>query len=73
MMKVFLWERVDYATNNYHPEGGVVVFAETEERARELANAERGCSIRESELPNEVREVDGGAERVYIMQDAGCC
>ena len=43
-MKVFVWERADHVTDNWHTEGGLVVFAETEERARELANAERRAS-----------------------------
>lgn len=72
-MKVFVWERVDHCTDNYHSEGGVVVFAETEERARELANSKEGCSISENEVPDDVREVQGGSESVYIMPDAGCC
>lgn len=72
-MKVFVWSHVDQCTHHYHPEGGVVVFAEDESRARELANAEPGCSIRTDEQPNEVRDVAGGEERVFIMPDAGCC
>ena len=72
-MKVFLWHRVDQASYNYHTEGGVVVFAETEARARELANAEEGCAIDVSESPDDVRDVTGGDEVVYVMCDAGCC
>ena len=73
-MKVFVWERIKRASSNYHSEGGVVVFAETEERARELAN-ESGweCTIAADELPDEVREVVGGEEKMFIMIDAGCC
>jgi len=74
-MKVFVWERVQHASSSYHSEGGVVVFAETEERARELANAQTGwgTEISADELPDEVREVVGGEEKVFIMPDAGCC
>jgi len=72
-MKVFVWERIDNATNKYHPEGGLVIFAETEVRARELANMKEGCELSPAEFPNDVREVVGGEEKVYIMQDAGCC
>ncbi len=81
-MKVFVWNRIKQATNSYHAQGGVVVFAETEERARQLA-AERGdvdyftkepaCVIATNEKPDDVREVIGGKEAVYIMRDAGCC
>ena len=72
-MRVFVWNRIDKATANYHSEGGLVVFAGTEERARELANAERDCELKAEELPDDVREVMGGVECVYIMPDAGCC
>ena len=72
-MKVFVWEQADHVTDNWHPEGGLVVFAETEERARELANAESGCELRPDEAPDEVRDVAGGEEKVFVMPDAGCC
>lgn len=72
-MKVFVWQDVGQCTNNYHSGGGVVVFAETEQRAREIANALEGCAIQDNEAPDDVRDVAGGGERVFIMPDAGCC
>ena len=72
-MKVFVWVSVGACSNNYHEGGGVVVFAESEARARELANKEPGCAINEDEKPDDVRSVYGGQEAVYIMPDAGCC
>lgn len=72
-MKVFVWNSVGECSDNYHTNGGVVVFAETEERARALANAEEGCNIGPDELPDDVREVSGGEAAVYIFPDAGCC
>ena len=72
-MKVFVWADVGQCSDNYYTDGGVVVFAETEQRAREIANATPGCAIQESETPEEVRDVAGGGERVFIMPDAGCC
>lgn len=80
-MKVFVWRQVEDATDSFHSEGGVVVFAETEDRARELAAKprgserwpERGANIKPGEAPDEVREVTGGEERVFIMPNAGCC
>lgn len=72
-MKVFVWEYVAECSRNYHSSGGVVVFAETELRARSLANAQLGCNICEDETPDDVREVVGGDEAVYIMPNAGCC
>jgi hypothetical protein len=72
-VKVFVWRRVEEATNSYHSAGGVVVFAEDEERARLLANAVQGCSIWPDEAPDDVRECVGGEPAVYVMPDAGCC
>lgn len=70
-MNVYVWHYVEQCSDSYHCGGGVVVFAPTEERARELANACPGCSIKPEEKPD-VRPSDGD-EKVYIMQDAGCC
>ena len=69
-MNVYVWY-VDQCSDNYHSDGGVVVFAATEERARELANAKPGCKIAPEEMPD-VRASEG-EERVYIMPNAGCC
>jgi hypothetical protein len=71
-MKVFVWKRIGHASNSYHSEGGVVVFAETEERAKELATT-KGCKFLVTEKPNEIREVAKGEEKVFVMRDAGCC
>lgn len=73
-MKVFVWNCIEEASGNYHSGGGVVVFAETEERARILATeVESDCKIRAEEMPIDVREVVGGIEAAYVMPDAGCC
>jgi hypothetical protein len=72
-MRIFIWTRVKKCSENYHSQGGVVVFADTEERARELANSQEGCNILPEEQPDDIRSVLGGDETVYIMPDAGCC
>ncbi len=68
-MKVYVWVRIEKCTDNYHEDGGVVVIAESEERARELANKKEGCFICEDEKP----EIVGFEEKVFIMPNAGCC
>ena len=70
-MKVFVWNRIENASRSWHSEGGLVVFAETLERAIVLAN-EKYAFPTEAEKPDEVREVDGD-EACYVMPDAGCC
>jgi len=72
-MKVFVWKRIDQVSDSYHSRGGLVVFAETEQQARELALAESGCKLKPDEAPDEVRDTAGGGELVFIMPDAGCC
>ena len=71
-MKVFVWKRVQQTTDNYHSEGGLVVFSDSIERARQMANKAAGVLLRDDEHPDEVRECEGG-EAIYIMPDAGCC
>lgn len=71
-MKVFVWNYIYNLTDNYHSGGGLVVFAEDEARAKELAIA-HGVTFSDDDTLDDVRIVDGGEERVYIMPDAGCC
>lgn len=72
-MNVYVWQRVAVCSDNYHTNGGVVVFAATENEARVLANAVEGCQIDPTEKPDDVRECAPGESKVYIMPDAGCC
>lgn len=73
-MNVFVWQSVEHCTDNWHSGGGVVVFAVSESRARELANSIRGCSIRQEEMPDLAVSCDPNVpERVFIMENAGCC
>lgn len=72
-MKIFIWENVCECSDRYHSDGGVVVFADNESRAREIANAEDGCNITLDEVVDYVREVSTGEEKVFIFPDAGCC
>ena len=70
-MKVFIWQRINHATDNYHPEGGVVAIAEDLGRAVQLA-AGKGAII--DKRPDRTLDVcDGASEEVFIFQDAGCC
>lgn len=72
-MKVFIWDYVEKCSDSYRSGGGVVVFAETEELARKLANEMPGCAIKPGEMPDRVSECEEGPEQVFIMSDAGCC
>lgn len=71
-MKLFVWDRVEKASPNYHDEGGVVVIAGSLERARELVEKQApGCEAATVE-PSLVRECEG-PEYLTIHPDAGCC
>lgn len=73
-MNVYVWQYVAQCSNNYHSQGGVVVFARTEERARDLANARDGCAIQPDEAPDRVAGCPLETEEgVFIFTDAGCC
>jgi hypothetical protein len=74
-MKIFVWHRVKNCTTNYHTEGGVVVIAGTEERAREVAGR-ADCVIAEAEKPDYVADLlhgESDGEKLFLMPDAGCC
>jgi hypothetical protein len=76
-MKVFIWERIEKLTDNYHSDGGLVVVAANLQRAVELAEAE-GVEFSKGDYdeltPSNVYNTDDSAkEKVFIFPDAGCC
>lgn len=82
-MTVFIWERIEQCTENYHSEGGVVAIAKDEERARELVNQTQISNkwgdlsytkIEDSEKPDAMYWLhDDEEEAVFLFPDAGCC
>jgi L-lactate utilization protein LutB len=72
-MKVFIWKWVEECSENYHSDGGVVVFAKDERRAREIANNIKGCNIKDGEKVDVVKSIEECEEQVFIFPDAGCC
>lgn len=77
-MKIFIWERVYKLTDNYHPEGGLVVIAETLEQARVLAQS-KGVTFTDvgddwDRDSNVIKfEIVANESQVFIFPDAGCC
>ena len=76
-MKVFIWKNIKKLTDNYHSDGGLVIVAETLQRAIELAEA-RGVEFSKGDYdeltPSNVYNTDDSAEeKVFIFPDAGCC
>jgi hypothetical protein len=76
-MKVFIWERIQKLTDNYHSDGGLVVVAANLQRAVELAEAEEvefSKGDYDELTPSNVYNTDDSAEeKVFIFPDAGCC
>jgi len=81
-MKMFLWKYLSCVTRNYHPEGGLVIFAESLARAKELADAtdDFDCDVILDvdsdgviKKPDIICETDATEERVIAFRDAGCC
>jgi hypothetical protein len=75
-MKLFLFERIEHASTNYHKEGGAVVIASDESTARALiASGDGEVIISDEEWSKAiVFELVGEHEpRVIAFPDAGCC
>lgn len=77
-MNIYIWERLSRMSSSYHPEGGVVVIAESLERAREHAkeiNAVPKDSDIFEKLPDCCFELASkeAMEQVFLFPDAGCC
>jgi hypothetical protein len=69
-VNVYVWEDLDGLTDSWHDGGGVLVVAESLDRARALIP---GKGDRDYE-PDLVLPVAGDtAERVIVFPNAGCC
>lgn len=67
-MKIFIWQDLENLTRSYHDSGGLVVVAESLERAWQLNAACKGV------VPDKVFELVGDAsEESFVFPDAGCC
>lgn len=69
-MKIFIWQEVEHLTDNWHHEGGLVIIAESFERACSLAPNQ--CIPTESG-PDFVADIVSDEEKVFIFPNAGCC
>lgn len=68
-MKVFVWEYVNHLTWDYHDGGGLLVVAESLERAKEVA----GVKEFPSDPPDFTFETTETEERYIVFGDSGCC
>lgn len=74
-MQIFLFERVDQVSGNYHPEGGLVVVARDRQHVEELISGDQSIQVTEREWEHvAIYPLIGEAEaKVYVFPDAGCC
>jgi len=81
-MKLFIFQNVDSMSGRYHPEGSVVVVAESVAAAVEAFNnsldeyeIESGVGLTEQEISNVITYELAGDYRaeVYKFENAGCC
>lgn len=74
-MKIFIFERLDKVSYNYHEEGGLAVVAEDVDQVKELIEKEGNIKITEEEWKNVITYelMDNEKPRVFVFPDAGCC
>lgn len=83
-MNIYIWDRLEKLTDNWHPEGGAVAVAENLEAAKQLVAAtaykqsysDNPQTVRPEEIgePDAIYELKYAAEpRAFIFPDAGCC
>jgi len=77
LLKLYLWEYVDHVSDNWHPEGGLVVIAEDMKRAMELIYIEGCIKLSSKELEEviiyDLNPLKTYEEKIYVFPDAGCC
>lgn len=72
-MKVFIWNSLDHVSYSYHSNGGLVVVAQSLERAKELC-AEKDAAVSIDQDPSLALDVtEDAVEAVFVFPDAGCC
>ena len=74
-MKLFLFRRIQQATEYYHPEGGLVIVADSLAHALELIGENEHIQPTEAEWEDAIGyEIFGNPKpNVYVFPDAGCC
>lgn len=76
-MKMYVFERLDKVSRNYHSEGGLVVVAKDRTQAEELIEAEGDIVITEDDWKDvveyELKSRPKVEPIVFVFPDAGCC
>ena len=78
-MNLYVWKRLEYVTENWHPEGGVAIIAESLDAARALFTASEGAVIKSEPAdilttpPDFSCPCDAPDAQLFIFPDTGCC
>lgn len=76
-MKAFVFEYLEYVSDNYHTGGGLFIVAKDKSRAKELISENEAISISDKEweevLTYDLDTTHTSSERVIVFPDAGCC
>jgi len=81
-MKMYLWERLDQVSENYHCEGGLVVIAKDKKEVKKLIKAKNEAEewgpdieIKDEEWKDvKIFEMnENNNPEIFYFPDAGCC
>ncbi len=74
-MKIFIFNRIEKCSSNYHEEGGLVIIANDTEHAKELISSDDAIVVTDEEW-SEVESfelLESVSPKIWVMPDAGCC
>jgi hypothetical protein len=74
-MKIFIFNRIEQVSRNWHPEGGLVIISQDIDSAKTLIASNEDIQISDEEwLKVESFDLAGNPEpKFWVMEDAGCC
>lgn len=74
-MRIYVFERIEQVSWNYHAGGGLVVIAKDENHVKQLILKEEHIEITDEEWKDvESFALSENVEpKIYVMPDAGCC
>lgn len=74
-MKIFIFQRINQVSYNYHPEGGLAIVAKDKDHALQLIEQDEFIKISKNEWDEVViyNLNDDVEPRVFTFPDAGCC
>jgi hypothetical protein len=71
-MKTYIWKYLSKLTSNYHSGGGLLIIAESLDKAKELVSINEYIII--DKEPDLIIECSIDTKPEYIIfEDAGCC